>query len=290
MRKTTLLKKYIHDPEILVIPGAPDPLCARIAEKAGFKAVFVSGYASSAATLGVPDVGLMTLTEMVECAARIVDAVELPVFADGDTGHGNVTNLIRTVKQFEKAGVAAMFFEDQVSPKRCGHMAGKQVVPAGEMVSKIKAAVDSRIDPDLMIMARTDALAIHGIEEAIERMHRYIAAGADLSFIEAPASIDEMRRIVSEIRAPNMANMVPGGRTPILAAKELEKIGFSCVAHPTALTYALAKTAREVLKHLYDTGSTVGLEDRMIAFEDFNALVGLPEIRARESKYTGGSN
>jgi len=278
----------MFDPEILVIPGVPDPLCAKIAQQVGFKAVFVSGYASSAALLGAPDVGLMTLTEMVDCAWRIVDAVDLPVFADGDTGHGNITNLIRTMRQFEKAGVAAVFFEDQVAPKRCGHMSGKQVVPPEEMVAKIRAAVDTRADPDLMIMARTDALAIHGIEDAIERMHRYIEAGADLSFVEAPESVEQMRRITAEISVPNMANAVPGGRSPILTAKELEQIGFACVAHPTALTYAIARTATDVLQHLLATGSTTGLEQRMIEFAEFNRLIGLPEIREKERTYYGG--
>ncbi|MEN6536644.1 MAG: oxaloacetate decarboxylase [Bryobacteraceae bacterium] len=288
MRKTALLKKYVHDPEILVIPGVGDPLCARIAQKVGFKAVFLSGYASSAAMLGAPDVGLLTLAEMVDCASRVVDSVDLPVFADGDTGHGNVTNVIRTMRQFEKAGVAAIFFEDQVAPKRCGHMSGKEVVPVEEMVAKIKAAVDARIDADLMIMARTDALAVHGIDEAIERMHRYIEAGADLSFVEAPRSLDDMRRITSEIKAPNMANMVPGGRTPMLSAKQLQELGFAFVAHPTALVYAIAKTARDLLRHLNEKGTTEDLEERMIAFEEFNELVGLPEIRAAERKYLSG--
>lgn len=288
MKKTTLLKKYVHDPEILVIPGVPDPLSARIAWKTGFKAVFVSGYASTAATLGAPDVGLMTMTEMVECAARIVDAVDIPVFADGDTGHGNVTNLIRSMRQFEKAGVAAIFYEDQVAPKRCGHMSGKQVVPAEEMVAKIKAAVDTRVDPDLMVMARTDAMATHGIDEAIRRMHMYVEAGADMAFVEAPQSIEQMRRITTEIKAPNMANMVPGGKTPMLSAKQLEEIGFAVVAHPTALIYAMARTAREVLRQILDSGTSAGLEDRMIEFEEFNRLVGLPEIRSKEREYLGG--
>jgi len=285
LRKTTLLKRYIHDPAIIVIPGVPDPLCARIAEQAGFQAVFVSGYAATAAMLGAPDMGLLTLTEMVDWAWRIVDAVDLPVFADGDTGHGNISNLIRTVKQYEKAGVAAMFFEDQVSPKRCGHMAGKQVVAPGEMVAKIRAAVDARVDPDLMIMARTDALAVNGIDDAIERMHRYIEAGADMAFVEAPESVEQMRRITREIRAPNMANMVPGGRTPLLTAKELEEIGFACVAHPTALTYTLAKAARGLLERLRDTGTTAGAEAGMLSFAEFNELVGLGAMRAREARY-----
>jgi methylisocitrate lyase len=288
MRKTTLLKQYILAPEILVIPGVPDPLCARIAQQAGFRAVFLSGYAASAATLGVPDVGLMTLTEMVDCAWRIADAVDIPVFADGDTGHGNVTNAIRSMRQFEKAGVAAIFFEDQLSPKRCGHMYGKQVVPAEEMTGKIKAVVDARVDADLIVMARTDALAVNGLDDAIERMQRYVEAGADMAFVEAPSTVEQMRRITSEIKAPGMANMVPGGRSPMLAAEELERIGFACVAHPTALTYTIAKAARELLAHLHRTGTTAGLEDRMVDFTEFNAMVGLPEVRDREQKYAAG--
>lgn len=287
MRKTTLLKKYVQDPEILVIPGVPDPLCAKIAGRVGFKAVFVSGYACSAAMLGAPDVGLLTLTEMVDCAWRIADATDLPVFADGDTGHGNISNVARTMKQFEKAGVAAIFFEDQVSPKRCGHMAGKQVVPAEEMDAKIKSAVDARTDPDLMIMARTDALGIYGIEDALARMERYVEAGADMAFIEAPQTVEQMRRITSAVSVPSMANMVPGGRSPMLTAKELEEIGFACVAHPTALTYTIAKAAGDLLRYLHANGTTAGLEGRMIAFDEFNELVGLPALRAREVLLSG---
>ncbi len=286
MKKTTLLKRYILAPEILPIPGVHDPLCARIAQQVGFKAVFLSGYASSAALLGAPDVGLLTLTEMLDCARRIVDAVDLPVFADGDTGHGNLTNAMRTMRQFEKAGVAAIFFEDQVFPKRCGHMAGKQVVPPEEMIGKIKAVVDARVDADLMIMARTDALAVNGIDDAIGRACRYVEAGADMAFIEAPQSIEQMRRILAEVKAPQLANMVPGGRTPILTASELEALGFACVAYPTALTYAIAYTARDVLSHILETGTPAGLEGRMIEFEEFNRLVGLPEIRAKEQQFS----
>jgi len=219
MRKTGQFRRLIESRDITMIPGVADALGAKLAEKAGFKAVFLSGYAASASLLGAPDVGLLTMTEMAECARRIAAAVEIPVFADGDNGHGNATNVMRTMREFECAGVAAIFFEDQVSPKRCGHMSGKQLIPCGEMVAKIKAAVDARVDPDLLIMARTDALAVNGIDDAIERMHKYLAAGADMSFVESPESIDQMCRITREIPAPNMANMVPGGRTPILTAK-----------------------------------------------------------------------
>ncbi len=284
MRKTTLLRRYILDPEILIIPGVPDPLAAKIAANAGFKAVFLSGYASSASFLGAPDIGLMTMTEMADCARRIADAVDLPVFADGDTGHGNITNVIRTMREFERAGVAGIFFEDQVFPKRCGHMEGKEVVDPGDMAAKIRAAVDARVDADLIIMARTDALAIHGIDNALERMHRYVEAGADMAFIEAPQSREQMRRAATEAGAPAMANMVPGGRTPILPAKTLEEIGFSCVAYPTAITYVMARAAANLLEYLRRTGSTEGAEDTMMSFAEFNALVGLPEIRERENR------
>jgi len=225
MKKTTLFKQYVRGPEIVMIPGVADPLCAKLAQQAGFKAVFLSGYAASAALLAAPDVGLLTMTEMVECARRIADAVDLPVFADGDNGHGNATNVTRTMRQFEQAGVAAIFFEDQVAPKRCGHMSGKQVIPAAEMTAKIRAAVDARADADLLIMARTDALAVNGMEDALERMHRYLEAGADMSFVESPESVEQMQRITREIAAPNMANMVPGGKTPILTAPQLQELG-----------------------------------------------------------------
>jgi 2-methylisocitrate lyase-like PEP mutase family enzyme len=209
-----LLRKLITDPEILVIPVVHDPLCAKIAEQAGIRAVFSAGYANSAAYLGKLDVALMTLTEMVGCASRIVDAVSIPVFADGDTGYGNVTNVIRTVELYEKAGVAGLFIEDQVFPKRCGHMDTKKVIPAGEMAAKIKAAVGARNDPDLVIMARTDALAVSGINEAISRANLYREAGADLLFVEAPESVDQMWRICSEVKGPTFANNLPGGKTP----------------------------------------------------------------------------
>lgn len=284
MRKTTLLKSYILAPEILVIPGVGDPLGARLAEQAGFRAVFLSGYAASAAHLGAPDVGLLTMTEMVDCARRIADAVELPVFVDGDTGHGNLTNVARTMREFERAGAAAIFFEDQVSPKRCGHMAGKAVTAPAEMEAKIRAAADARLDRDLLIMARTDALAIHGLDDALERMRRYIAAGADMAFIEAPRSREELRRVAAEISAPSMANMVPGGRTPLLSPSELEALGFACVAWPTALVYAMARAGRDVLRRLIESGTTAGWDDQLMGFEEFNNLVGLKQIRAREER------
>jgi 2-methylisocitrate lyase-like PEP mutase family enzyme len=289
MRKTTRFKQLVLSPEILMLPVVHDALCARIAERAGFQAVSCAGYANSAALLGKPDVDLLTLTEMVDCAWRIVDAVDIPVFADGDTGHGNTTNVSRTVKQFEKAGVAGLFIEDQVAPKRCGHMTGKQVIPPEEMVAKLKAALDARSDPDLMIMARTDAVAVYGIANAIQRASLYREAGADLIFVEAVESVAQMRQIIAEVKAPHMANMIPGGKTPLLTAKELQDIGYAAVAYPTVNTYVLAKAATDFFNTLYAAGTTVGMEKQMIEFEEFNRLVGLPEIRAAEAKYEGST-
>lgn len=285
MKKTTLLRNLINDPEILVIPVVHDPLCARIAEQAGIRAVFSAGYANSAAFLGQPDVSLMTLSEMVDCASRIVDAVNIPVFADGDTGYGNATNVIRMVRLYEKAGVAGLFIEDQVFPKRCGHMDEKDVIPAGEMVAKIHAAVDARKDPDLVIMARTDAIAVHGTDEAIHRANLYHEAGADLLFVEAPRSVDEMRRICSEVKGPTFANNLPGGKSPVLSAQELQEIGYAVVADATSCTYVIAHAVRELFAELARTGSSAAFTDRMILFDEFNRLIGLPEIRERERKY-----
>ena len=283
MKPTALLRSYVEAPEIIVIPGVGDALGARLAEKAGFHAVFLSGYAASASLLAAPDVGLLTMTEMAECARRISDAVSIPVFADGDNGHGNATNTMRTMRQFERAGVAAIFFEDQVSPKRCGHMSGKHVIPADEMVAKIKGAVDARVDSDLMIMARTDALSVNGIDDAIERMHRYLEAGANWSFVESPTSVEQMQRITREISVPNMANMVAGGKTPILTAQELQEAGFAIAAHPTLLVYAMAHAAERALQHLRSTGTAGGFPDSM-SFEEFNRMIGLDDLRRKESE------
>ena len=288
MKKTTVFKSYVESSEIVLIPGVGDALSAKLVEKAGFKAVFLSGYAASASLLGAPDVGLLTMTEMTDCARRIADAVDLPLFADGDNGHGNVNNVTRTMRQFEKAGVAAIFFEDQVSPKRCGHMSGKQVIPAEEMSAKIRAAVNARVDPDLMIMARTDALSVNGIDDAMDRMHRYLEAGADMSFVESPGSVEEMRRITREIAAPNMANMVAGGKTPLLSAQELERLGFSIAAYPVLTTYAMAHAAERALEHLHTRHTIAGFENTL-DFGAFNKLIGLEELRAKESLFYGSS-
>jgi 2,3-dimethylmalate lyase len=285
MKKTTLFKQLLLAPEILKIPIAHDPLCAKIIERAGFQAVGCAGYANSATLIAAPDVELLTLTEMVDAVWRIADATDLPVFADGDNGHGNVTNVRRTVRQMEKAGAATLMLEDQVSPKRCGHMSGKHVVPTDEFVAKIKCALDTRIDPDFTILARTDAIAVNGLPDAVERAHRCLEAGADYVFMEAPENIEQMRQIPRSVSAPTLANMIPGGKTPVLPASELQAMGFAAVIWPNAFTYAYAKLATDLAADLLRTGTPAAFEDRMIEFDEFNALVGLPAIREAEKKY-----
>jgi carboxyvinyl-carboxyphosphonate phosphorylmutase len=285
MKKTSLLKKLILDDEILVMPGAHDAMSAKIIEQVGFKAVTMGGYAASAASLAKPDVSLMTLTEYVHIVRNIVEAVDLPLFVDGDTGHGNVTNVQRTVRLFESAGVAGLFIEDQVFPKRCGHMEGKQIISTEEMVAKIKAAVDARVDNDLVIMARTDAVAVSGLDEAIERSNRYAEAGADLIFVEAPTSKEDMRRCNREIKGPTNAIQIEGGKTPLLTVKELEELGFNVVVYPNITVYATAWMLRELWQGLKKNGTTKHWLDKIISFDDFNTLVGLDKIREKESYY-----
>jgi 2,3-dimethylmalate lyase len=285
MKKTTLFRKLMLDKEIFVIPGCHDALSAKIVELVGFKAVTMGGYAASAASLAKPDVSLLTLTEYVNIARNIVQAVDLPFFVDGDTGHGNVTNVARTVREFENAGVAALFIEDQVFPKRCGHMEGKQIIPTAEMVAKVKAAVDARVDNDLVIMARTDAVAVNGIEDAIERANLYRETGADLIFVEAPRSVEEMKRINREVDAPTLAIQIEGGKTPLVTTKELEELGFNVVVYPNATVYATAWALKGLWETLKKEGTTRSYTDRMICFDDFNTLIGLDKIRELETFY-----
>ncbi|MBW1692019.1 MAG: oxaloacetate decarboxylase [Deltaproteobacteria bacterium] len=285
MKKTTLLRKLIFDEDILVMPGCHDALSARIVEQAGFKAVTIGSFAPSACLLGKPDASLITLTEVITHVRNIVEAVDIPVFADGDTGHGNVSNVIRTTREFEKAGVAGFFLEDQVFPKRCGHTEGKQVIPTEEMVVKIRAAVDTRIDPDLVIMARTDSLAITGIDETINRVNKYSEAGADLIFIEAVTTENEMRKSIREVNAPVMASMIEGGKTPIFTVTELQDIGYSTVVYPLSTMFVSAWAVKELMEELYKTGTTTSFMDKMILFDDFMKLVKLDKLRQTEDFY-----
>jgi len=285
MKKTAQLKNLVFAKEILVMPGIYDGLSAVIAEKLGFKALCLGGYAASASLLGKPDISLLTLTEMTNHLRNITEVTDIPILADGDTGYGSILNVIRTVREFEKAGAGGLFIEDQVFPKRCGHMEGKQVIPAEDMVSKLKAALDTRIDEDMIIMARTDAYAVYGLDEAIRRANLYHEAGADMIFIEAPTTSDEMKRLNQAVSAPSLANMVEGGKTPLRTAKELEDMGYSVAVFPVSAIYAAAKSVWNLLKLLSETGTTQGYEESMFCFDEFNELVNLRQYRKIESGY-----
>lgn len=285
MKQTSVLRGLLASQNIVAAPGAHDALTAKIIEKTGFPAVYMTGYGQAASHLGKPDVGLLTMSEMVARAANIVEAVNVPVIADADTGFGNAVNVMRTVREYEKAGVAAIQLEDQVAPKKCGHMTGRQVVPAAEMVGKIKAACDARRDDDLVIIARTDARTVLGIEEAISRAKAYEEAGADLLFIESPESLDEMKKITASFSVPLLANMVEGGRTPLMTVQELSAIGYKLVIFPTASTYTATLAISRLMQQLLQTGTTAGMLDQMIAFTEFNELIGLPCIREYENEY-----
>jgi len=283
MKRTTRFRLLIEAPEIVILPGVHDALTLRLAEQAGFQAVTCGGYSATASLLGAPDVQQLTMTEMAEMYARLCDATELPLFADGDTGYGNTTNVARTVRAYERAGVAGLFIEDQESPKRCGHMEGKRVIPAADMVAKIKAALDARVDADLILCARTDARAVHGLDDAIARCQLYREAGADLLFVDAPVSVEELRRVCSEIDGPCFANLVEGGKTPILSARQLEAMGFAAVTWPVSASYAIARAVADVYAALLRDGTTNAVRDHMLDFAAFNSLIGLEQVREAEA-------
>ncbi|GAO99467.1 isocitrate lyase/PEP mutase family protein [Fructobacillus ficulneus] len=277
----------IYDKEILNIVVVPDALAAKVAEKAGFKAVFCAGYATSASTLGLPDRGILDFGEMYQKVKEIVAAVDIPVFVDGDTGYGDPENVARTIRCYEAAGAAGIFLEDQVWPKRCGHMAGKSVVPTEELEEKLRVAAAARRHDNFLIMSRTDSRQMYGLDEAINRSKRYKAAGADMIFIEAPESIAEMKIIADTFPdTPLMANMIEDGATPMATTKELEEIGFSFVVHPCALTYAQTYADEEVLTELHDTGRTTKTQKQMVTFDKFNHFVGLDELNQCDNQYS----
>ena len=289
MKKTTKFRELINAPKITIMPGTQDALTACIAEKTGFEVITCGGYSSTAALLGQPDTSQLSMTEMAEHYARICDNVNIPVFGDGDTGFGNVTNVRRTIQRYEASGLAGMFIEDQAFPKRCGHMPGKQVISTQEMVAKLKSALDTRQDPDFVIMARTDALAVHGIDKAIERMHIYNEVGADLLFVEAPKNEDQMKKICSELDGPCLANNIEAGETPILNAEQLEKIGYAIMTHPLAVTFAIARAVTDLMKTIKRDGTTDAFRNRLTTFDEFNEIVGLSSLRRREQILLDGA-
>lgn len=289
MTNGSKMRKLFEEKKLVVAPGCHDALTAKIINYLGFDAVYMTGYGQSASHLGQPDVGLMTMSEMVMRAANTVEAAgNACVVADADTGFGNAVNVMRTIREYEKAGVAVIQLEDQVMPKKCGHMTGRQVVPMEEMVGKVKAAVDAR-QGDMMIMARTDARTVYGIDEAIERGRAYKEAGADIIFIESPESEEEMRKINECIPGLTLANMVEGGRTPIFTNDKLEEFGYNLVIYPTASTYVTTKAMIDLWEGLKRDGTTATMIDRMVPFAQFNELMGLQNIRDIEHKYASST-
>lgn len=281
------LRALLAGDAIVVAPGAYDALTARLVERAGFPAVYLSGAGVSYTHLARPDLGLVTLDEMVAHASAITAAVGIPVVADGDTGFGNALNVQRTVRAYEGAGLAGIQLEDQTFPKRCGHLEGKDVVGAEEMAGKIRAAVDARRDASFVIIARTDAIATHGLAEALDRLRRYAAAGADVLFADGPNTIEELRAIPQALPRPAMANMVEGGRTPLLTASELAALGYRLVIFPNSLVRLFARQGAALLESLRASGSTEAEGDRMLSFEELNLLLGARDLLQSGRRYAG---
>jgi methylisocitrate lyase len=283
------LRAVLSGDGVLVLPGVHDCISARLAEAAGFEAAFTSGFGISASTLGRPDFGFLTATEMLASVSRIVSSVKIPVVADIDTGYGNPLNVIRTVEDVVSAGAAGIILEDQEWPKKCGHFEGKRVITAEEHSEKIRAAAEARGASDLVIIGRTDARAVNGLDDAIRRGRLYYESGADVIFIEAPQSVEELREIAAAFPdAPLFANMVEGGRTPLLSAAELGELGFKIVVFPLSGLFSATKAMERCLTYLRKNGSTYGYSD-MLTFKEFEAVVDVPGYRALEKKFTVSS-
>jgi 2,3-dimethylmalate lyase len=280
------LRALLESGQTIVAPGAFDPLAARLVEEAGFPAVYMTGFGTSAALIGRPDVGLLTMTEMAGNAGRIAACVDIPVIADADTGYGNPLNVIRTVGAYEAAGVAGIHIEDQVAPKKCGHMEGKQVIGAQEMAEKVRAAVDARTQPDFVIIARTDARAVEGLEAAIERGRLYRDAGADVLFIEAvvsEAEAEEVARAFPDV--PLLFNWAEGGKTPPIGLDRLAELGYRIVIFPIGTLLAATAAMRRVLREIAQAGTPAGVMGELPSFGEFLDFIGLPEVRAVEQRY-----
>lgn len=285
------LRALLAGTEIILAPGAYDAFSARLIEAAGFPAVYMTGFGTSASLLGRPDVGLLTMPEMVDNARRIVEAVSVPVIADADTGYGNPINVIRTVQTYERAGVAAIHIEDQVAPKKCGHMEGKQVIPADEMVEKVRAAVAARRSPDFAIIARTDARAVEGLESALDRARRYFEAGADMLFVEAPQSEAEIEETARALRdAPLLFNWAEGGKTPPVDLRHLQAWGFRLAIFPLSALFVATTAIREALAQLKQAGTPLPIMERLPKFNEFTDFIGLPEIRELEARFKAASD
>lgn len=286
MHKKSLKDHIANDNDIIILPGVYDALTAKIAEDVGFQAAFQTGYGTSASLLGMPDFGFLNAGETLENARRIINCVNIPILVDIDTGYGNSLNVWKIVKDLERIGAKGIFLEDQVWPKRCGHMMGKAVIPKEEYILKLQAAIDAREDNEFIIVARTDSLAQFGIEEALERGKEYKKIGADVIFIEAPKTIDQMELIAKEINAPLLANMIEEGVTPNLTANELRKMGYKMVVFPLSALYSSTFAIKQTLQTLKKTGTTKELKNKMITFQEFNDLVNLSNYNKLEKKYS----
>ena len=268
------LRERLAAGRILVAPGAYDALFSRLVERAGFEAVYLTGSGVSYSTLAAPDIGLVTADAMAAKVRELSAAVDIPIIADGDTGYGDEANIARTVREYERGGAAAIQIEDQVAPKRCGHYAGKQVVEVPEMAARLQAALGARDDPGFMVIARTDAISVIGFDAALERANAYAAAGADMVFVEAPQSREQLAAVPHAVPVAAMANMVEGGRTPIVPAAELQGMGYRLVIYPNAITRTVTRAALDMLATLRSEGSTIGHMDRMLTFAELTNLLG----------------
>ncbi|SAK98246.1 carboxyvinyl-carboxyphosphonate phosphorylmutase [Caballeronia calidae] len=284
-KPTKTLRELLERDGALLSAGVFGPMPAKIAEQAGFETVYMAGGGTALARAGYADLGLMTLTEMADNAAAIAQSVEVPVIADADTGFGNQLNVQRTVREYERAGVSAIHLEDQVFPKRCGHMEGKSLIPIEEAVQKIRAAVDARSSPDFLIIARCDALTVAGMEEVVRRGESYLEAGADMLFVESPRSIDEIAEIPRRLPGKHVFNMASSGKTPILSVDEVGQLGYKLMLVPNFATLAAIKAMREVLTEIKSTGTVAGVVDRCATFAEFTALGGLKELQEIEKRF-----
>ena len=265
----------MKQPGIVKLLGAHDVLTAIIIEKCGFDAIFIGGFGTSASLYGLPDLDFLGMTEMTDATRRMTQRVSIPVVADANTGYGDLHNAIRCVSEFESAGAAGIILEDQVFPKRCGHFGGKEVIPAADMVMKLSAVVDSRNDPDFLFIARTDARETDGLDAAIDRINRYCDAGADVAFIEAPLSVDELEEICKRVEYPKFVNMLAFGKTPVLSTTELEEMGFKMMVAPIDSVLLTAKIMREMAETFKRDGHTLALKDKMLEFDEIKRVLGL---------------
>ncbi len=287
MRNTTKFRQLLREPGIIMAPGAYDCITAKLIETAGFPAVYMTGAGTSVARLGYPDLALATMTEMLDNAGSIADAVHVPVIADADTGYGGVLNVRRTVREYERSGVAALHIEDQDFPKRCGHLDDKRVIPVSDMVQKILAAVDARTDDDFTIIVRTDALAVTGWDDSMRRCEEYVKAGADVLFVEALRTPEEVERAGRALDVPLLYNYVETGKSPLLPAAELERLGFKIVIFPASALLSAVQAVRQLLAELKEKGTTAHLVENMTSLRDCFEAVGLSDMLADDARFAG---